>query len=214
LLDLKGVISENSLCENDADHKFFTSGGNGIMSLSVSLQKSLRRTIGLALIMAMAPLTLSCYGRFPLTHAVYNMNGSAGGAGETHNQHKWIQSVLFWVLWIIPVYQVAIFADAVVLNLIEFWTGDSIDISSVQERDGVRVALESAAGGREAVLTVSRDGKLLTEQHMVKLSPTAFEMRDAAGNLTGKILKLPEGGIQLSDAQGQVIQTLAPTPRH
>jgi len=179
---------------------------NGFMS---SLKRRARWIVSLALI-GLAPMMLSCYGHFPLTHAVYRMNGDVGrSVGNDQTEHKLVQSVVFWVLWIIPVYWVAILADALVLNLIEFWTDDTVNISSVQERNGTRVALQSAAGGHEAVLTVSRNGKLLTEQHMVKVSATAFDMRDASGKLTGMILKTPEGGIQLTDAKGRIIRTLA-----
>ena len=180
------------------------------MFTNVGLSKQLRRSICLGLLVAMAPLTLSCFGSFPLTHAVYRLNGDVGNSvGRDQTGHKVVQTVVFWGLVIIPVYHVAMFADVVVLNLIEFWTADNIDIGSVQERDGTRVALTPADGGREAVLTVSRDGRLLAEQHVIKISDTAFEMRDASGKLTGTILKTPAGGIQLNDAQGRIIRTLA-----
>jgi len=179
------------------------------MFASIGMGRKLRRYICLGLLVAMVPMAQGCYGHFPLTHAVYRMNGEAGGSiGEDRTQHKLVQSVLFWVLWIIPVYEVSVLADAVVLNLIEFWTGDTVDLSAVQERDGSKVALQSMANGHEAVLTVSRNGKTLAEQHVVKVSATAFEVRDASGHLTGTFQKTAEGGILLSDAQGKVIRTL------
>ncbi|HBF34764.1 TPA: hypothetical protein DDW35_09390 [Candidatus Sumerlaeota bacterium] len=179
------------------------------MFTSTGMGRKLRRFVCLGMLVAMLPLAQGCYGHFPITHAVYNMNGSAGGSiGEDRTQHKLVQSVLFWVLWIIPVYQVSIFADAVVLNLIEFWTGDTVNLSAVQERDGSKVALQSTPNGHEAVLTISSNGKTLTEQHMVKVSATIFEMRDASGNLTGTFEKMPNGNVQLSDAQGKVVRTL------
>jgi hypothetical protein len=179
---------------------------NGFMN---SLLRRARWIIPLTII-GLAPLMLSCYGQFPMTHAVYQMNGNAGkNLGEDRTGHKLVQSVVMWVLVIIPVYPIAMFGDAVILNLIEFWSGDAVNISSTQERDGVQVALKSAASGREVVMTVSRNGKLLTEQHMNKVSPTTFEMRDASGQLTGTMLKTSTGDIQLNDAQGRTIRTLA-----
>ena len=110
------------------------------MSASVGLSNRLRRYVCLGLLAAMAPLALSCYGHFPLTRAVYRMNGDVGKSlGEDQTARKLVQSVVMWVLVIIPVYGVAIVADVVVLNLIEFWTGDTVDISAVQERDGLRL---------------------------------------------------------------------------
>ena len=174
------------------------------------VRKQLCRYICVGLVVAVAPMALSCYGHFPMTKAVYRTNGNIGRSiGEDATGHKLVQSVVMWVMVIVPVYGVAMIGDAVVLNLIEFWTGNVVEVGSVEEHNGNRVALQSTDGGREAVLTISRDGKLLSEQHVIKVSPTAFEMRDASGKLTGSILKTPAGGIQLANAQGQIIQTLA-----
>lgn len=170
------------------------------MSVLSVMKRQWRRFMCTVLLVALAPLALNCYGHFPLTHAVYRINGKV--------ENKLLRSVVFWILVIIPVYKTAMFADAIVLNLIEFWTGASVDISSVQERDGVQVALQSSDDGRKAVLTISQDGKVLTEQHVVKVSDAVFEMRDASGKLTGKILKTTAGAIQLTDDQGRIIRTL------
>ncbi len=173
------------------------------------LSRQLRSGICVGMLVALAPLMLSCYGRFPMTHAVYHMNNSIGrDIGESRTGDKLAKSVAFWVLVIIPVYEVAMVGDAIILNLVEFWTGDSVDIGSAQESDGVRVALQPTADRREAVLTVSHDDALITEQHVIKISSTAFEIRDVSGKLTGKVFKTSAGDIQLADAQGQIIRTL------
>tara|TARA_B100001778_G_C18195743_1_gene453301 strand:- start:1 stop:567 length:567 start_codon:yes stop_codon:yes gene_type:complete len=57
-----------------------------------------------------------CFGSFELVKKVYNFN-------EDISSDKVIQSLMFWVLNIVPVYSFAVFVDAVILNLIEFWTG-------------------------------------------------------------------------------------------
>lgn len=63
--------------------------------------------------------TLSgCYGSFGLTKKVYQFNGTIG--------NKWLKSLLFFVMaGVVPVYGIAGLVDAVVLNLIEFWTGSN-----------------------------------------------------------------------------------------
>jgi len=182
-----------------------------MMYTRIRTLKRLCRGVCLFLVLSLGLFAVGCYGSFPLTHAVYRMNSNvAESMVEDNTARKVAQSVIFWVLVIIPVYDVAIFADVVVLNLIEFWTGDAVRIGAVQERDGVRVALEpSAQDGSEAVLTVTRDGKVVTEQHVVRVDDTRFEMRDAHGAVTGTVHQTPEGVIQLADRQGHVIQTLA-----
>ena len=59
----------------------------------------------------------SCYGPFKLTTSLHDWNGTIGD--------KWINSLIFVGLNIVPVYGIAATVDAVVLNTIEFWTGDN-----------------------------------------------------------------------------------------
>ena len=56
-----------------------------------------------------------CIGNFSLTRTVLNWNKKVS--------NKFINELLFIVLHIIPVYQITIFVDALVINSIEFWTG-------------------------------------------------------------------------------------------
>lgn len=58
-----------------------------------------------------------CFGNFSATRKVYEFNESFGD--------KWVNQVMFWVLNIVPVYNVAAFADVVLFNTIEFWTGSN-----------------------------------------------------------------------------------------
>jgi hypothetical protein len=167
-----------------------------------------RRALLYALLLSCAPLAMSCFGYFPMTKAVYHGNRNVYSSVEGNNtQRKLAQSVVMWVF--IPIYAGAAVGDMVVFNLIEFWTGARTDVSYNHEANGTVVALTSSQEGREAVLTVSRNGKLIAEQHVVKVGDTAVEMRDAAGQLTGTILQTPAGGTQLTDAQGRIIRTLA-----
>ncbi len=59
----------------------------------------------------------SCYGPFRLTQNLYDWNGSLGD--------KWVNSLVFFGLNVIPVYGVSVTIDAVILNTIEFWTGSN-----------------------------------------------------------------------------------------
>lgn len=58
----------------------------------------------------------SCMGSFNLTKKIYNWNQSVGD--------KWINEVVFFV-FSVPVYGISVFADAVLFNSIEFWTGSN-----------------------------------------------------------------------------------------
>jgi hypothetical protein len=63
-----------------------------------------------------------CYGGFYLTKALYKFNGEVKIDGGPQADRV-AQSVVMVLLFIIPVYQLAAMADAVILNSIEFWSG-------------------------------------------------------------------------------------------
>ena len=173
--------------------------GTGLMS---SLRNGRGKVIP-ALLVAMLPFFMGgCYGNFPLTRAVYKFNGSV-------SSNKFIQSVMFWVFVIIPVYKIGMLADAIIFNLIEFWTGKQLlAVGPTTDSNGNMVCLTPSADGRQAVLTVSRGGKVLAQEFFVKVSDTTFEVRGAQGALHGKVLRSPDGAISLTDRNGAVVRTL------
>ena len=158
--------------------------------------------LGLVLLVAIAPMVTGCYGRFQLTKAVYRFNGEA-------SENRAVQSIVMWVLIIIPVYGLAMIGDAVVIHLIEFWSGKPIDIGCATEEDGTRFALEPTGNGRDAVMTVSRDGEILARATFVRISEGEFEVRDNEGRLAGKVVRTPAGDLLLTDAQGTTIRTVS-----
>ena len=58
-----------------------------------------------------------CYGPFKLTKSLHEWNSTVGS--------KFVNALVFFAFVVIPVYGVAVFVDGVVLNTIEFWTGDN-----------------------------------------------------------------------------------------
>ena len=82
-----------------------------------------------AMTLATVAMLSSCMGSFTLTKKVYNWNENAGD--------KWVNEVVFLALNILPVYSVTMFADAVVLNSVEFWTGERL-IADSGERQIIR----------------------------------------------------------------------------
>jgi hypothetical protein len=57
----------------------------------------------------------SCIGSFSLTGKVYKWNNNVGD--------KFVNELVFLVFSVVPVYEISLFIDAVVLNSVEFWTG-------------------------------------------------------------------------------------------
>lgn len=59
-----------------------------------------------------------CFGEFALVRKVYEWNDDVSDS-------KFVKTLLFYVMNIIPVYGIASMIDVVILNLIEFWSGSN-----------------------------------------------------------------------------------------
>jgi hypothetical protein len=59
-----------------------------------------------------------CFGSFGLTRRIYGFN-------EQVSPDKWVRWVVFLAFSFIPVYGFGVLADAIVLNSVEFWTGQN-----------------------------------------------------------------------------------------
>ena len=59
----------------------------------------------------------SCMGKFALTRNLYAWNEQIS--------NKFINELVFFAFWVLPVYEVCGIADLFVLNTIEFWSGDN-----------------------------------------------------------------------------------------
>lgn len=80
--------------------------------------KLIRKT---AFVLALGSLMVSqsgCFGEFALVRKVYNWNDGVSDS-------KFVKTLVFYVMNIIPVYGIASFIDVVILNLIEFWSGSN-----------------------------------------------------------------------------------------
>lgn len=58
----------------------------------------------------------SCIGSFSLTNKVLTWN--------RHVNNKFVNELVFFVFWVLPVYEVTAIADLLVINSIEFWSGN------------------------------------------------------------------------------------------
>jgi hypothetical protein len=91
----------------------------------------MKKTFKLSVLLLCATMLFSsCIGSFRLTNKLKDWNGSIG--------NKWVNELVFLAMHIVPVYEVSIFVDAVVLNSIEFWTGKkaSVNVQVVQNSQG------------------------------------------------------------------------------
>lgn len=72
--------------------------------------------IPVALLILSAFSFQSCIGSFSLTNKVLTWN--------RHVNNKFVNELVFFAFWVLPVYEVTAVADLLVINSIEFWSGN------------------------------------------------------------------------------------------
>ena len=168
------------------------------------MPKSARRAALLMALLALQLSTAGCFGKFALVRKVYGFNESVGD--------KWLRSILCWVLFIIPVYALAGFADFVLLNVIEFWTGNNpaamnegqtVEKTAVAA-DGTRLRMILGDRGARTRLELTRPGG---ETQVIELGATeggavAF---DGGGRLLGSTEASAAGGLEVRDRSGRLL---------
>ena len=102
-----------------------------------------------ALMLAVAFMLSSCMGSFSLTKKLYNWNDNVGD--------KWINEVVFLAFNIIPVYDVCLFADAVVFNSVEFWTGERM-VADASERQMIKNSF-----GKDVEIKTLKNGYMFSD---------------------------------------------------
>ncbi|MCH5224147.1 MAG: DUF3332 domain-containing protein [Muribaculaceae bacterium] len=72
--------------------------------------------VAMALLLASSIAFQSCIGSFSLTHKVLKWNKQVS--------NKFVNELVFIAFWVLPVYEVTAVADLLVINSIEFWSGN------------------------------------------------------------------------------------------
>ena len=135
-------------------------------------------------------VTTGCTGSFNLTRKVYNWHRS--------QSDKWSDEFGFLVCALIPIYGISTFADAIVFNSIEFWTGKNpVEMSSVEP-----TTKQVKQGDSQATISYNRANQQLTIASADKPTVTV----EKEGNMmvtkdsSGKMLSA-----SLMNAQGQFL---------
>ena len=102
-----------------------------------------------ALLLAATIMFSSCIGSFQLTNKMKSINENIG--------NKWVNELVFAACCIFQVYSVCLFVDGVVLNSIEFWTGNKV-LSNNGEKKIVK-----NSEGKDIEITAMENGYNLTD---------------------------------------------------
>ncbi len=129
-----------------------------------NLKRVLRNATVVVLLASMAMLQ-GCFGSFGLTTGLYDWNMDLGGDVA--------KEVVFLAFIVVPVYSVTLFLDAVVLNTIEYWSGNS------------PVTMEE--GESETQVVMSEDG---SKTYSITATKNQFHIEQIAGEGTGEFVDM------------------------
>ncbi len=86
-------------------------------------------TVAVASVIIGSVLFTSCMGSFGLSNKLYSWNKSV-------SDNKFVNELVFFIMVVVPVYEVTMFVDGIVLNSIEFWSGSNPVVGEVKTVEG------------------------------------------------------------------------------
>lgn len=132
-----------------------------------------KRFLPVALVIALSGSVLmsSCIGSFTLTNKLLSWNKQVS--------NKFVNELVFFAFWVLPVYEVAALADIVVINSIEFWSGENPMASGKKIIEG--------NDGRY-IVEADKDGYTITSENDKSVVRLDFNKEDKSWSVT-----LPSG---------------------
>lgn len=114
-----------------------------------------KRYLSVALVVALAGsmVMTSCIGSFSLTNKLLSWNRQVG--------NKFVNELVFFAFWIIPVYEVSALADVLVINSIEFWSGSNPVAKGTKVIDGNDGRYLVDCDGKGYTITSENDGSVV-----------------------------------------------------
>ena len=109
-----------------------------------------------------------CFGSFGATRFLWQFNDSFG--------NKFVKTLIMWIFVIVPAYELFIFADFWVINMIEFFMGSNPIGNNVTYQptdDGSMLAIGD--NGEQIKFTAVDDNRMIVERDGVVLGEVAFD---------------------------------------
>ena len=142
-----------------------------------------------------------CTGSFNLTRKVYNWH--------RQQDDKWLDEFGFLVCALLPIYGISTFADAIVFNSIEFWTGDNpVDgpMAAKSIQDGDNQATISYNKGNQQLTIASAEKPTITVEKQGNMIVT----KDTSGNVLSSAVINAQGQVVVLDQNMELVKTYSP----
>lgn len=111
-------------------------------------------SVAVVLLLCSSFMFSSCIGSFSLTNKLLSWNRQIG--------NKFVNELVFFAFWILPVYEVSGLADILVLNSIEFWSGSNpVAFKGKQMIDGHDGKYLVECDGKGYTVTSQNDGSVV-----------------------------------------------------
>ena len=146
-----------------------------------------------------------CYGPFKLTCKLHEWNGRA-------TENRWANEAIFFVLAGVGVYSLCAFADAVVLNSIEWWSGRNPMDHGSTEKKKAEAPGRFVAGDEEVAVSLAPEGDAVVVERFRAGAPAgnvrierqgdSAVAKDAGGATLYTARPAPDGNLVVSDPSG------------
>ncbi len=151
-------------------------------------------------------LSTGCFGTFPFARTVWDINKDV-------SSNKYVQWLVFLGLTVIPVYGAAVVVDLFVGNSLEFWSGEPMMTEDgetpvekkVVELSDDRKAVMTRLGKRHVHVRIVEDGQP-DREFILDGRGDSLVVRDGDGGFLGAASEADDGGVLVTDEEGQVIE--------
>lgn len=161
----------------------------------------------LAVLVLAAFVTTGCTGSFNLTKKVNNFHRS-------QQPDKWKDELCFLVVALLPIYGLATFADAIVFNSVEFWTGENpVVLNQGDEKiktvkKGNDTILLSYNTKTDEVAIVPQQNKM-QNLNLARFQDGSVAVKDSQGDLLYISKKNPNGDISVFDKDDKLVKNFS-----
>lgn len=161
----------------------------------------MKKAIALLLILTVTT-SIGCTGSFNLTKKVYNAHRS--------QTDKWADELFFLGCVLLPIYGIATWADAIIFNSIEFWTGENpVALNTSGEKKlvnskGEEMTVAYNAETDQITLQTKDSQKIVLER-----TDGAVLAKDEAGNILYSAVTKENGDVAVYNDQVQLVKNFS-----